>query len=1024
MDKEFRVKDCNVGFLRLFDFSVKPVDQSIDNYFSALNGDNISSIKLEEKQLPISFIIKPKDISQLFNCVLYENRDDDLLLIAERHFGEDYKYENHKNYVMEKHDDDVVDVIHSSNGNIIDSEIVNTPSEDVIKCFPFIYSFFDNIEIPVYVLNPSLEYVYINSAYEQFLSMHGLEKDVRGKPIDEIIPFSSDKDIEPFKKSITETKSFVIELNTTIKGNYIYLRRIISPIITKGKVLQIIVQEIDKSEYQKLKSKSEFLESITEQVTDAIVTTDLDYKIVYVNKATEVLYGYSSKELVGQYPVIFNAEPDSEELNRKIIDLITSGKVWKGSLMNRRKDGSLFVCELEAYPVYNKDGSICYYSSIQRDITERRNTEIALKESEEKFRLMAELLPLTLFEIDTEGKLTFCNKTGFRVFGYTEEDFETGINVFDLFTEDMREKIIEAVKYELTRSESEEEKFDEYTALRKDGTTFPVIVYASSIVRNNVPVGLRGAVVDITGQKKLLEELRSKEERFRKLANLLPQTIFEMNLEGKLTFVNQKAFSYFGYEQEDFDRGLMALDMVVPEDRERAWKEVEMVIKEQKNSYYETMAIRKDGTRFPILSHTSPIFSENNVVGVRGIIIDITERKKAEQEMLKAKEHAEEMNRLKSKFLANMSHELRTPLNSVLGFCQIIKRFDMSKNEIFEYLELINNSAAHLLMLINDLLDISMIESGKSKVERRMFPIRKLLDEINLYFAAQVEKKDISINIILDDKVERNIFSDYTKIKQILINLVGNSIKFTEKGYITIDVRNEVGKERQEKKYLRFRVSDTGIGIPQSKLDIIFEAFTQVDGSFSRKYGGSGLGLAISKSLVKLLGGNISVESNLGKGTTFTFTVDITPEKEKIVEKKKETKKIDSHVVSAKEEKKSDKKIVLVEDNKNTISLVKYIVDQMSVRLFVSTSGEEGIDQIKRENPDLVLMDIQLPGMSGLECVKRIREIDGFEKLPVIALTAFAMKGDKERFIKAGCTDYISKPIMIDAFIDKIEKYI
>jgi len=392
----------------------------------------------------------------------------------------------------------------------------------------------------------------------------------------------------------------------------------------------------------------------------------------------------------------------------------------------------------------------------------------------------------------------------------------------------------------------------------------------------------------------------------------------------------------------------------------------------------------------------------------------LIERKKTEQDLKKAFEKATESDRLKTAFLNTMSHELRTPLNAVNGFSEIISE-DLPMPQILEYNKIINDSGTHLLNIINDLFDISFIESGEVKVYKEYYNISEVINEVNKIIL--IEQKNANKNNIdiryksqaKDDNLV--IYTDKQKLKQILINLLKNSIKFTHEGYIEFNYKREV---IDNVSMLKFWVKDTGIGIPKEKQDMIFDVFRQVDDSHTRKYGGTGIGLSVSKRFTELLGGKMWVESEEGKGSIFYFTLP---------ELKPETiqKSISSEVQNINSF--SGKTILVAEDDLSSYSLLKVLLRILDVKTIHANNGKEAIELSKR-HPEIsmVLMDVKMPEMNGYEATKQIKKF--LPELTIVAQTAYAMQGDNEKAIEAGCDDYISKPIKKKKLYNLLEKHL
>lgn len=424
---------------------------------------------------------------------------------------------------------------------------------------------------------------------------------------------------------------------------------------------------------------------------------------------------------------------------------------------------------------------------------------------------------------------------------------------------------------------------------------------------------------------------------------------------------------------------------------------------------------RKDGSLYWESAVISPVVDENGkTINYLAVKEDITDKKKLEQDLILAKEKAEQSDKLKSSFLANVSHEIRTPLNAIIGFSEFLVK-DISLQDKKLYGEIVKNSSNDLLNIINDILDIAKIEAGHAQLQQEEFSINQLLTELFEYFKYKKDKLNkeriiIKFNQKLS-KSNENIISDKGRIKQVLINLLENAFKFTSDGFIEFGC---ILKSDSNVPELEIFVEDSGIGISKEKQEFIFDRFRQADESTSRRYGGTGLGLSISRSLAKLIGGDLTMSSNEGKGSRFLFNI---PYKPVVTIYDEQTIEEVGYKIP------KGKKILIVEDVYSNFELVNEILEEFEPIVLHAVSGLKAIELFKKNNDtDLILMDIRLPDIDGFEVTNIIKSIK--PDVPVIALTAYAMKSDKESAMDAGCDDFLTKPLKEERFLKTVEKYL
>ncbi len=520
---------------------------------------------------------------------------------------------------------------------------------------------------------------------------------------------------------------------------------------------------------------------------------------------------------------------------------------------------------------------------------------------------------------------------------------------------------------------------------------------------------------NISERKLNEEELKENKEKYRGLSEAAFESIF-ISEKGLCIEQNQTAEKIFGYTNEEATQsGRYGTEWIAVKDRDMVMQNMLAGFEEP----YEVTALRKDGTTFPCMLRGKMMHYKGRTVRVTSLS-DITERKRVEAELIISKERAEESERLKSAFLANMSHEIRTPMNGILGFAGLLKVSKLTGEQQQQYISIIEKSGARMLNIINDIVDISKIESGLMEVDIKESNINEQMEFIFNFFKPEVENKGMKFNVVNNlPKKEAIILIDQEKLYAILINLVKNAIKYSDKGSIEFGYKlkkNNKNKELSEQHILEFYVKDTGIGIAKERQDAVFERFIQADISDSRAYQGAGLGLSISKAYVEMLGGKIWVESELGKGSVFYFNIPYNIGLEENLEK--------NILPNYNEEENNIRnlKILIVEDDNISEKFISTVVKVYSKEILIARNGIKAVELCRNNSDiDFVLMDIKMAEMNGYEATKQIRKFN--KKVIIIAQTAHGLLIDKKRAIDAGCNDYISKPINVYLLKGLIKKY-
>jgi PAS domain S-box-containing protein len=635
------------------------------------------------------------------------------------------------------------------------------------------------------------------------------------------------------------------------------------------------------------------------------------------------------------------------------------------------------------------------------------------KISEEKYQYIINNVASVVFTTDLSGNFSFVSKRSFQLTGYTAEELN-GKHFTSILDPQWIERVVE--NYYSQFLHSIDETIYEFPIVNKNGYKKWVEQCAVLMMENGKPIGFHCIVRDISDKKQIQFELEETEKNLKnqqfQLQSVLDNTtsiIFIKDLQGKYTVANQRfmdllqvnksqviGFTDYHFTSKDQADYFASLDAKVISERKPI--EVEQIIQ------------GPDGP-VNLLLVKFPLFDQNNnVFGVSGIATDISERTQYQKDLINARQAAENAKLLQEQFLANMSHEIRTPMNGIQGMTNLL--LESSLNNVQEkYANIIKRSVNNLLVIINDILDFSKIQAGKLSIEEIAFDIRESLDSIKPLFSHRLEKKQLAFELNIDKQVPDFLIGDPYRLNQILVNLVGNAIKFTDKGKVVLSVSMKHTKVNAG--VLQFSVKDTGIGIEEEKLKLVFESFSQAGNDVARKYGGTGLGLTISKQLVELQKGRIWVNSKSGEGSEFSFELPYRFAAETEVEGRRRLNDIDFSKLLV------GRRVMVAEDNSVNQILIDHVLKSVGIYPTIVNNGKEAIEKLKDgETYDVILMDLQMPILDGYkttDCIRKELQID----TPIVAMTATAMKGEYEKCLEVGFTDYMSKPF---EFVDLYKK--
>lgn len=770
------------------------------------------------------------------------------------------------------------------------------------------------------------------------------------------------------------------------------------------KFIQAIVRDI--TEKKKAQKQIAMFASAFKNISESVIIGDTQDNIIFVNDAFVKTYGYTKEEIIGKNVSLIRSNKNPSHIVKEILPATLKGG-WKGELINVKKSGEEIIISLSTSPVYDEDGKLLALCGIVEDITERKRNIKQLAESEERFRSLVNNIAEAVVIVDWNGKILFANQSAAKLVNLDSPEKGVGRSITEFLHPSDIDRAIRLISFEI-KDKSVTESFRIITADKN-------IKWVESI----------SARITFQEQKVLLTTLRDITERIKteEMLHLLTNALHSAangvvitDHDGKIVWINQAMTKLTGYDENELIGKTTALfkSGLLPDNfYAKLWN----TIKAGKVWRGELINKRKDGTLYDEEMTITPIFNDNHdITHFIAVKEDITERKKSEREIREAKAKAEEMNKLKSSFLANMSHELRTPLVGILGFAELL-RSQIKDKELSEMAERIFISGKRLLETLNSILDLSRIEANKLEIKTENINVCRVVRESLMQFEAFAQKKNLYLKTeISDEEIIANL--DERILRQILNNLINNAIKFTKKGGVTITVNKEKHKTQG---FVVIKIKDTGIGISEENLPKIFEEFRQVSEGPDRKFEGTGLGLTLTKKFVEILGGKISVSSKINEGSIFTLELPIKVSED--TDLNQEEGEVTSEEVSfGSQVCKRPIKMLLVENDEASIEVTRLFLKNYC-ELDVALNGEQALKFLTENEYNLILMDINLgQGMSGIDVTRKIKSTPGYEKIPVIALTAYAMVGDKEEFLKAGCTHYLSKPFKKEQLLAVIEE--
>ncbi len=756
----------------------------------------------------------------------------------------------------------------------------------------------------------------------------------------------------------------------------------------------------DISEQKQMIAELEQLSLVANKVNNGVIISDSNSKVIWSNEASENITGYTLADLKGKrLGDVLSGEKTDKRVLENAREATQKKLPFTVDLLVYRKDGTPVWLSVLNSVILDSEGNIEKEVEVIIDITSRKKVE----EDLETLSLVASKSANGVVIRDGQGRVIWINAAVEAMIGYTLEELR-GKRLSEVVVgEDTDVNILEKASQAIEAKRSYRIDLQIY---KKDGN--PIWIHSSTtpILNDEGEIERQVEIInDIT-------ERKSAEEQLTLLSLVASKTINGVaisNSDGKIKWVNDALENLTGYSLEEF-KNTRPGDLLAGEGTDKVLLET---ARHQASkcvpSNIELLSYKKDGSPIWLSISNTPTFDKDGSLDQQvEIINDISERKLAEAELIKTREEALQLSKAKETFLSVMSHEIRTPLNAVIGMSHILMDDNPTESQM-ENLKILGFSAQNLLKLINDILDFTKIETGNMVLESVNVNLKELVSQTLNSLQFKTADRPVALRSEIDHRIPTLVRGDNIRLYQILINLLGNSVKFTEKG----EVKLKLGllQETKQSVKVRFEVSDTGIGIEHEKIDYIFDSYTQANSDTTRKYGGTGLGLAITKRLVSLYNSNIAVESEIGKGSKFSFVIDFAPSQESsmLVENKTPSEQLSAS-------------ILVVDDNEINRILASKVLSKWGVKVDFAENGEIAVAKVQQSAFDLILMDLHMPVMDGMEATRRIRSLGGpYNQLPIVALTASLFAHELETINECGMDGYVMKPFVPAELYAKIK---
>ncbi|MBE9468535.1 MAG: PAS domain S-box protein [Bacteroidetes bacterium] len=939
--------------------------------------------------------------------------------------------------------------------------------KQILESEEFYNTTLDSLSENIHVVDENLRIIHINKPFLKYCKTFGLTTDFINRTINDVFPFLQKNIYDEYKEVFETGKQIINETEEYLNSKIAFTETIKTPVFKDNKVEYVITTIRDITRRKQIKKalieNEEKYRTIFENASVGLLLIDTQGNILDSNTAMNRLIDSPSISATRSINMLTFHMIKNAGISEVLRQTIKEKKSIISECVYTSKLGKKVYLNYSFAPIFDIDGNLTKIQAVAQDITMRKQIEQDLKKSEERYRSLIQNSTDSVIILDTEGKILFKNFLCQDIIGYKPEDIKNH-SIFDYVYIDDVEIFKRAFKKSINSSE-EIVKID-FRAKHK----YKKSVYVESLISNRLNnTSINGIVLNTRNitERKLAElkeheyqekqkflsksaleflSLSDKDEIFRfigdELNNIIQNAIIVVRFYKE---ENNKLYSKYVSGIDKYEKKITRITGEKPINNSIHFKKefskyffterikildkdeienslefflntaIKLYIKPYDFNKVYNIGLLQNGK---ILGNVTIITKYNKVIpDIELVETFISQasialyRIRLEDELIKAKDRAEESDRLKSTFLANMSHEIRTPMNSILGFSDLLKDQKIESKKRNDYVEIINRNGKSLLNIIDDIIDISKIESNQIKIYNSEYSLNLILLDLYSFFKVELLKQkkknvDLRLNMGFDD-LRSKIIIDGDRLKQILNNIIGNALKFTHEGYI------EFGYELINNKIIKFYVKDTGIGIEKEKIDIVFYRFRQIEESNTRKYGGTGLGLAISKNLVELMKGRIWIESEIGKGSSIFFTLPYLPGKRNILKKALGNRTSNEFI---------NKTILIIDDDKFNIKYLAEVFKKKKANVLLAINLEEAIDICERnETIDIVLLDLQFSKIEETQLLKKIKVINN-KCLIIIQSANILTKDEKDRYIIDGVDCFIAKPIKKDILFDTIKK--